>query len=320
MKHRLILSAALAAAALSLSACTPSDIVDASDATSAPTAAATDTYTAIDGVEPGAALADMTWIDNGTDAEPGVEFTSPINFTETGGRLVADGDGAALTDGQVLTLDVVQFSGTDGTVGSSTYTDGVGAPASLDAATFDPVLYDLLVTAHVGARLLYAVPDQGTGAAVVAFVVSSATDVLARAEGTAVDAVAGLPTVTLDADGKPSVDMTGATKPAELVSQDLITGSGTTVAEGQSLTVHYTGWLWDGTQFDSSWDSGTKATFTFATGQLIDGWVQGLTGKTVGSQVLLVIPPELGYGDTDQGDTIPAGSTLVFVVDILAAS
>ena len=319
MKHRFIYSAALAAAALSLAACTPAAIVDPSNATSAPTASA-DAYTPIDGVEPNAALADMNWIDNGADAAPGVEFTSPINFTVSGGRLVADGDGVALTDGQALVLDVVEFSGTDGTVVSSTYSDGVGAPASLDAATFDPVLYDILTTAHVGAELLYAVPDQGTGASVVAFVVASATDVLTRAEGVAVPAVPGLPTVTLDADGMPSVSMDGATKPTALVAQDLITGSGPVVTEGQALTVHYTGWLWDGTQFDSSWDRGATSSFTIATGALIDGWVQGLVGKTVGSQVLLVIPPELAYGDTGSGDTIPAGSTLVFVVDILAAT
>ena len=96
-------------------------------------------------------------------------------------------------------------------------------------------------------------------------------------------------------------------------------GDGPAVEEGDTVTVHYTGWLWDGTQFDSSWDKGSPATFTLADGQLIDGWVQGLAGQTVGSQVLLVIPPELGYG-ADGNDTIPGGSTLVFVVDILAAS
>ncbi len=53
---------------------------------------------------------------------------------------------------------------------------------------------------------------------------------------------------------------------------------------------------------------------------MIDGWVQGLVGKTVGSQVLLVVPPELGYGDAGSGDAIPGGATLVFVVDILAAN
>jgi FKBP-type peptidyl-prolyl cis-trans isomerase len=103
-----------------------------------------------------------------------------------------------------------------------------------------------------------------------------------------------------------------------LVAQPLIKGDGIVVAEGQTVIVHYTGWLWDGAMFDSSWNRGSPATITLETGQLIDGWVQGLVGQTVGSQVLLIVPPELAYGDTTQG-SIPAGSTLVFVVDILAA-
>ena len=68
--------------------------------------------------------------------------------------------------------------------------------------------------------------------------------------------------------------------------------------------MNYTGWLWDGTQFDSSWDRGEPATFAL-TG-VIAGWTQGLVGQTVGSQVLLVIPPDLGYGD-QASETIPAG-------------
>lgn len=82
--------------------------------------------------------------------------------------------------------------------------------------------------------------------------------------------------------------------------------------------MQYTGWLWDGTQFDSSWDGGTSLSFAFVEGGLIDGWIQGLAGQPIGSQVLLIVPPEYGYGDVDNGP-IPAGSTLVFVVDILAA-
>lgn len=320
MKHRFVLPAALVAAALSLAACAPAAIEGASTASPVPSAGLGDVPALVEGVDPAAALADMKWIDNGEGVEPGLEFDTPLNFTATGGRLVAEGDGAALKPGQVMTLDVVQFSAADGSVVNSTFADGGSVPATLDAATFDPVLFDLLSTASVGAQLLYAVPDQGTGAIVVAFIVTSTTDVLGRAEGAAVAPVPGLPTVTLDADGKPSVTYTGATKPTSLVAQDLITGTGDVVVEGQSLTVHYTGWVYDGAQFDSSWDRGASTSFTIATGQLIDGWVQGLVGKTVGSQVLLVIPPELGYGDAGQGEAIPGGSTLVFVVDILAAT
>jgi peptidylprolyl isomerase len=262
----------------------------------------------------------MKWVDNGAGVEPGLTFTFPINFTASGGRVIQDGTGAALTDGQILALDVVQFSGDDGKVQNSTFTDGKTVPVTLSASSLDPVLYDILSKAHVGGRVLFAVPDGGTGAVVVAFEVKGATTVLAKPTGATVAPVPGLPTVTLDATGKPSVSYTGANKPTDLVSQDLITGTGAAIVEGQSVTVNYTGWVWDGAQFDSSWDRGATATFTIASGSLIDGWVKGLVGKTVGSQVLLVIPPALGYGSAGQGTTIPGESTLVFVVDILAAN
>jgi len=321
VKHRFILPAAFAAAALSLAACTPASVVNPSAspsvASASPSAAA---HVAIAGVEPTAALADMKWVDNGAGVEPGLTFTFPINFTASGGRVIQDGTGAALTDGQILALDVVQFSGDDGKVQNSTFTDGKTVPVTLSSSSLDPVLYDILSKAHVGARVLFAVPDGGTGAVIVAFEVKGATNVLAKPTGATVAPVPGLPTVTLDSTGKPSVSYTGATKPTDLVSQDLITGTGAAIVEGQSVTVNYTGWVWDGTQFDSSWDRGETATFTLASGSLIDGWVKGLVGKTVGSQVLLVIPPALGYGSAGQGTTIPGDSTLVFVVDILAAN
>jgi peptidylprolyl isomerase len=325
VKHRFILPAAVAAAVLSLAACTPAAIVEPSagassaPATAFPSATAAP-HVAVAGVEPEAALAAMKWVDNGAGAAPGLTFTYPINFTKSGGRVVKDGTGAALKDGQILALDVVQYSGTDGSVQNSTYKDGTTVPVTLSSSSLDPVLYGILSKAHIGAQVLFAVPDAGQGATVVAFDVTGATDVLKKPTGTAVAPVPGLPTVTLDSTGKPSVSMTGATKPTDLVAQDLITGSGKAIVEGQTVTVNYTGWLWDGTKFDSSWDRGTTATFTLATGKLIDGWVKGLVGKTVGSQVLLVVPPSLGYGAAGQGTTIPGDSTLVFVVDILAAS
>lgn len=152
------------------------------------------------------------------------------------------------------------------------------------------------------------------------FTIMSATASSTRAAGEQVtDLPSGLPTVTLDdATGKPSIDVSTYTDHGDqLVAQPLIKGSGDTVQDGQSVTVNYTGWLTDGTQFDSSWDNGSPATFSLD--QVVTGFKNGLVGQTVGSQVLLIIPPDQGYGSTAQG-SIPANSTLIFVVDILAAS
>ena len=129
MKHRFILPAAVAAAVLSLAACTPAAIVEPSaQASSAPATAfpapTTSPHVTLPGVEPTAALAAMKWVDNGAGVAPGLTFTTPINFTKSGGRVVKDGTGAALKDGQILALDVVQYSGDDGSVQNSTYKDG----------------------------------------------------------------------------------------------------------------------------------------------------------------------------------------------------
>lgn len=127
-----------------------------------------------------------------------------------------------------------------------------------------------------------------------------------------------LPAITRDATGAPSVDFAGADKPEELVVEVLESGPGPAVEEGRQITVHYTGWLWDGAKFDSSWDRGESISFPIAYGALIDGWVDGIVGQPVGSKLLLVIPPESGYGFRPMGP-IPAGSTLVFVIDVLEA-
>jgi peptidylprolyl isomerase len=84
--------------------------------------------------------------------------------------------------------------------------------------------------------------------------------------------------------------------------------------------MHYSGFLWDTSeQFDSSWDGGQPTQFVLQDGALIEGFISAVVGQTVGSQVIAVIPPDLGYGDQGAG-TIPPGATLVFVIDILGTS
>ena len=128
-----------------------------------------------------------------------------------------------------------------------------------------------------------------------------------------------LPQISRDAVGAPIPDFAGVELPDGLVVQVLEAGDGAAVVAGQSITVHYSGWLWDGTTFDSSWDRGEPISFVIARGSLIDGWVDGIVGQPVGSKLLLVVPPESGYGSRAMGP-IPPNSTLVFAVDILAAN
>ncbi len=97
----------------------------------------------------------------------------------------------------------------------------------------------------------------------------------------------------------------------------LTEGTGATVAAGDTVAVHYTGWLTSGTKFDSSLDRGQPFSFQVGTGSVIAGWDQGVAGMKVGEKRRLVIPSELGYGAAGAGAAIPPNSTLVFDVQLL---
>ncbi|MFF7332171.1 FKBP-type peptidyl-prolyl cis-trans isomerase [Streptomyces sp. NPDC090306] len=128
-----------------------------------------------------------------------------------------------------------------------------------------------------------------------------------------------LPKVGTNTDGKaPSIDVPKADAPTKLVSEYVIEGDGAAVAASDTVLVQYKGVLWDtGKEFDSTYSR--KALTSFSLQQVVKGWSQGLTGKKVGSRVLIVVPPKLGYGDNPpSGSGIKKDSVLVFSVDILA--
>ena len=104
----------------------------------------------------------------------------------------------------------------------------------------------------------------------------------------------------------------------ELEIEELVEGTGTEAATGNTVEVHYTGWLTDGTKFDSSLDRGQPFQFTLGQGMVIQGWDEGVVGMKVGGKRKLTIPPEKGYGDRGAGGVIPPGATLVFEVELLA--
>ncbi|MFZ6027709.1 MAG: FKBP-type peptidyl-prolyl cis-trans isomerase [Chloroflexota bacterium] len=98
---------------------------------------------------------------------------------------------------------------------------------------------------------------------------------------------------------------------------DLAVGTGVTPTVGQTVVVHYTGWLTDGTQFDSSLDRGQEFSFQLGTGSVIAGWDEGVASMKVGGKRQLVIPAALGYGESGAGGTIPPNATLIFEVELL---
>jgi peptidylprolyl isomerase len=98
---------------------------------------------------------------------------------------------------------------------------------------------------------------------------------------------------------------------------DIVEGTGATPTAGQTVSVHYTGWLEDGTQFDSSIDRGQPFTFVLGQGNVIPGWDEGVATMKVGGKRQLVVPPDLGYGESGAGGVIPPNATLIFEVELL---
>ena len=114
------------------------------------------------------------------------------------------------------------------------------------------------------------------------------------------------------------------TEPAQLQVTDILVGTGATATAGNTITVHYTGWLYDekasqyrGKQIDSSIGK-TPFSFKLGVGQVIAGWDQGVVGMKVGGKRTLIIPSALGYGSTGAGSAIPPNAALVFEVELLS--
>ena len=125
---------------------------------------------------------------------------------------------------------------------------------------------------------------------------------------TATQVEGGLPPVS----GEPTVTASG------LQFIDIEVGTGDAPQSGQTVEAHYTGWLADGTKFDSSLDRGQPLSFVLGAGQVIASWEEGVASMKVGGKRRLIIPPELGYGERGYPPVVPPNAQLIFDVELLA--
>lgn len=117
---------------------------------------------------------------------------------------------------------------------------------------------------------------------------------------------------------KPDVVVPAGNPPSELVTEDVIVGTGPEAKSGAVVEVHYVGVAWSTQkEFDASWNRGDTFEFRLGAGQVIAGWDQGVAGMHVGGRRILTIPPHMGYGAQGAGGVIKGGETLIFVVDLL---
>jgi FKBP-type peptidyl-prolyl cis-trans isomerase len=254
-------------------------------------------------------------------------------------KTLVHGNGQAFskTDAFVGNYAIYLWSGTSHKLLQSTFKAG-GKP-TLFSGSLLPGLETALIGQKMGSRVLAVIPPKegfGTsgdaqagikGTDTLVFVVDMIKDFsgTAAAAGQQVSSGGGsLPAVTAAAAGTaPTIKMPNGNPPKNLTIKVLIKGTGPAVAAGDTVVVQYTGAIWrNGYVFDSSWKRSQPFGFTIGASpsQVIAGWDKGLVGQTVGSRVMLIIPPADGYGKTGSPQAhIKGTDTLVFVVDILGA-
>jgi FKBP-type peptidyl-prolyl cis-trans isomerase len=268
--------------------------------------------------------------------------TVKIPHVKAGSNLVTKtlikGAGTKLTTADSLVGNFVLYdwSGSTPKLLGSTFSSG---GPTLFSGQMLPGLESALIGQQVGSRVLAVIPPKdGFGTSGNSQIGVKPTDTLVfvvdmlstipntqGATGTAVTTGGGsLPTVTETSGKAATIKVPAANPPKSLTVKTLVKGNGTKVAKGDYVVVQYTGVIWKNgstpTPFDSSWSRSEPFAFNIGAGQVVPGWDKGLVGASVGSRVMLVIPPADGYGSSGAPSAgITGKDTLVFSVDVLAS-
>ena len=259
--------------------------------------------------------------------EPKVTVKAPFAIDKTHTRVLSEGDGPKIAEGATVTVHYVGINGRTGKTFDDSFTGG--EPATFNLAQVVPGFGKGLTGQKQGSRVLIGIPGpdghDGSGGNsqidvqvgdTLLFLVDVVAAPLEGPEGEDVDPKAGLPTVT-DSDGVPTVTMPKTEPPTELTVQPLVKGDGAKVTEADTITFDYRWYTWQGQLLEDSYESGPQQ---YQVSGLLPGMAKGLTGQTVGSRVLLVVPPADGYPDGNATPKIEKNTTLVLVVDLLFAA
>ncbi len=267
-------------------------------------------------------------------ADPKATFPTPLAGDETEVEVLTAGDGAVVLPGSIVDFQITAYNAGNGDLfTSSSYSEA--EPVRRTAIEADEILGELTQCATVGSRLVSTTTAQSlfgdtdlsqyglTAEDLLVLVIDIQRNFMAKANGADQLPQAGLPSIVVAPNGRPGFTFPSSDAPTDLVFSTLKQGSGEVVERGDNAVVHYSGVLWGAESlFDSSWERGTPSSFLAESLEnddagLVPGFAQALIGQRVGSQVLVVIPPEFGYPAGTAPESIPEGSTMVFVFDIL---
>jgi peptidylprolyl isomerase len=284
--------------------------------------------------EPGEA-SDSVGVTGEVGSAPEISIDFPITVERTERTVLIAGEGPVAGDNASIMAEVSLLNGTTGAEITTTGFDGTAMiPLEINEATMLPGLVRTLKCSAVGTRVVGVIPasegygDQGrtdlsvSGTDSLVFV-ADIVEITPATEPTAVlpyDEIDGLPEVTFAEDGEPTITIPDNDPPTETQIGLIKAGDGAVVGPSANVTVHYRGINWNtGEMFDDSWTRGEPSEFN--TGGVIEGFRAAIEGQTVGSTLISVVAPADGYGPSGgSGESIGATDTIVFVIEIVAAS
>ena len=267
---------------------------------------------------------------------PEVDFPTPLTSDGPEQAVLESGDGETAGAGQIVDIQVSLFDGETGELITASEYDPEAAPLRRTAGAEIDVMAQAVQCAEVGSRIAVTATiadvfgagalDPQTGLEdgdPVVLVIDVQDAYLAKADGAPQLGASGVPAVVTTPEGVPGITIPDEDPSEELIDHVLVLGDGEALEADDRAVLHYTGVVWEtGEVFDSSWERGAASTFPVTSFEedpqgIVPGLAEALEGKTVGSQLVVVIPPELGYPEGQAPASIPAGSTMVFVVDVL---